>query len=91
MYLQLVLKGIITVAVESLQLLMFIRALLSFLAPDSDGVFASFVYTVTEFVVAPVRIFCDERGWFRNLPIDIPFMITFLMLWLMQLMIDLFG
>ena len=71
-----------------LEIAMFIRAILSWF-PAADGTaFSDLVYTVTEPVIAPIRVLIDRMGWFRSLPIDVSFLIAYLLLFLLQ---GLFG
>ena len=65
---------------------MLIRAILSWFPPADGrgGVIRNFVYTVSEFFVAPVRAFLDRFDWVRRTPIDISFLVTFLLLSFLQ-------
>lgn len=67
-----------------LEIAMFIRAVLSWLPGLEDSSFGDLVYAITEPVIIPIRALCDRFGWFRNFPIDIPFMITYLLLFIAQ-------
>ena len=75
-----VIAATISLALSALQLLMFIRAILSWFPVNEDSVFLRFVYMVTEPVILPVRILLDKFGWFEGMPIDMAFLITFLLL-----------
>ena len=72
--------------IDTVQLLMLIRAILSWFPPADGrgGVIRNFVYTVSEFFVAPVRAFLDRFDWVRRTPIDISFLVTFLLLSFLQ-------
>ena len=63
-----------------LELLMLGRALISWLPLPEDSRVEEFLYSVTEPVIMPVRSLCERFGWFENLPIDMPFFITFILL-----------
>ncbi len=63
-----------------LELLMLGRALISWLPLPEDSPVENFLYSVTEPVIMPVRSLCERFGWFENLPIDMPFFITFILL-----------
>ena len=81
MYLMIyVIAATISLALSALQLLMFIRAILSWFPVNEDSAFLRFVYMVTEPVILPVRILLDRFGWFEGMPIDMAFLITFLLL-----------
>lgn len=87
----LLLKNTIGVSLEIFELLMLARALLNLLAPDSENPLVSFVFTVTEAGISPVRAICDRKKWFQHTPLDMPFFITVILVWGMQLLIELIG
>ncbi len=66
--------------VRILEICMLIRAVLSWFPIRDDNPILSFVHMVTEPIVAPVRALFERMGWFRNLPIDISFFVSFLLL-----------
>mgnify|MGYP000858906007 FL=1 len=67
-----------------LQMLMFLRAALSWLMPDDDNVLSEFVYTATEPIIAPVRGLLEHFEFVRGLPFDLSFFVTFLILVILQ-------
>lgn len=68
-----------------IQFLMLARAIISWLPVDEDNSIVSFLYAVTEPVVAPVRTLIERFGWFEGLPIDMSFMITFMLLSILEM------
>lgn len=68
-----------------IQFLMLARAIISWLPVDEDNPIVSFLYAVTEPVVAPVRTLIERFGWFEGLPIDMSFMITFMLLSILEM------
>ena len=79
-----ILATTVSAALLLLEIAMFLRAILSWI-PGLDGTaFSDFLYTVTETLVAPVRALCDRFEWFRNSPLDVSFMIAYLLLFLLQ-------
>ena len=68
--------------VRAMELLMLIRAVLSWFPPSSgrEGPFRAFVTTTTEFVIAPVRAVLERFEPVRRSPIDISFLVAFLLL-----------
>ncbi len=56
------------------------RAILSWVPLDEDNPIETFLYTVTEPVIAPVRAVLEHFGWFDGLPVDMAFFITFLLI-----------
>ncbi len=65
-----------------IQILMLIRAVVSWL-PGADGLY-DILCAVTEPIIYPVRALCDAVGLSFNLPIDIPFFLTFILLSLIE-------
>ena len=75
----------IVLLLDAVQLMMLIRAILSWFPPNSkENVIRNFVYTVTEFFIAPVRAFLDRFDWVRRTPLDISFLVTYILLSLLS-------
>lgn len=70
--------------IGALQILMFIRAILSWLPIDEDSPIVTFIYNVTETVIFPVRSLLERSEQIASLPIDVSFFVTFLLLSLVQ-------
>jgi uncharacterized protein YggT (Ycf19 family) len=62
---------------------MLIRAVTSWL-PDLDGAWLDIVYLLTEPVVAPVRAFFERFNLFVNTPIDVSFLVSYLLILVAQ-------
>ena len=67
-------------AIGALQLLMLIRAIMSWLPFDDSAPLLRFVYCVTEPVIIPVRSLLDKIGLLSDLPIDLSFLVTYMLL-----------
>ena len=67
---------------------LFLRAILSWIDPDMSFRFSAFLYTVTEPVIQPIRKLCYKMNWFQRTPIDVPFMITMLLVILAQMLLE---
>jgi YggT family protein len=65
------------------QTLMLVRAILSWFPNVNGGKFAYFLYELTEPLVEPVRKLLSKAN-FANSMIDISFLITFLVLFLVR-------
>ena len=61
-----------------MQLCFLVRAILSWFPIRQDNPFLVLVTMVTEPFIIPFRALCDRFGWFRNVPIDIPFLFAFI-------------
>ena len=78
-----ILRNTVRVFLAAIELAMFLRAILSwFFAEDSR--LGNFLYAVTEPVILPVRLLFERLGWFQNLPIDISFFVTFILISLLS-------
>ena len=71
--------------IRFLQLMMLVRAIMSWFPVDDDNVILRFAYAVTEPFIYPVRLLLDRIPALREMPIDISFSVTFLLLFLLQL------
>jgi len=71
-----------------LDLGLFLRAILSWVDPDMSFRFSAFLYTVTEPVIHPIRKLCYKMNWFQRTPIDVPFMITVILVIIAQMMLE---
>lgn len=73
------------------QTMMFLRALLSWIVMDNNSPalekVMNFLYAVTEPLIYPVRVLLDKIPALRSMPIDISFMVTFLLLSMIQTML----
>lgn len=71
---------------EAVQLLMLVRAVMSWFPPADGrgGPIRNFIYALTEIFVMPVRALLDRFEWSRRSPIDISFLVTFLLLSLLS-------
>lgn len=76
---------IASLLITFLQLMMFVRAIMSWFPVDDDNVILRFAYAVTEPFIYPVRLLLDRIPSLREMPIDIAFSVTFLLLFLLQL------
>lgn len=70
----------VSVLLSAVQLLMLIRAIMSWFPVDEDSAFLRFVYTTTEPIILPLRLLFERFGWFEGMPIDMPFFVTFMLL-----------
>jgi YggT family protein len=70
--------------VVALQLFMFVRAILSWVMPEEENMLVRFVNSVTETVIYPVRLLLDHVEAVRNMPFDISFLVTFILLVILQ-------
>lgn len=72
--------GIAQAMLATLEIAMLIRAILSWLPIGDDNVFVRFVTMLTEPIVAPIRALFARMNWFQNIPIDISFLVAYILL-----------
>ena len=56
------------------------RAVLSWFPTDGPTRIGAFLYVVTEPFILPIRNLCHRFGWFQGTPLDMPFLITSLLM-----------
>ncbi len=79
-----VLKYTVTTIIDVLLIAMFIRAITSWFDSTREGGLSMFLLMLTEPVVFPMRALCDRMNWFEGVPIDVPFLLTVLVLSILQ-------
>jgi len=82
-----VLKYTVSTLIDVLLIAMFIRAITSWFDPMREGKLSMFLIMLTEPVIFPIRALCDKMHWFENIPLDIPFLLTVLLLSLVQTLV----
>ena len=76
---------LVSVFLSILQLLMLVRAVISWFPVDEESPAANFVYVMTEPIILPVRMVVERSETVRSMPIDISFFIALLLLSVVQL------
>ncbi len=71
-------KNIVIVFLTAVQFAMLARAILSWF-PNATK-FNDFLYSITEPFIYPVRLLFDKMNWFSGLPIDISFLVTYILI-----------
>ena len=74
-----ILANVAVLLLSGIQLAMLLRAILSWF-PMEPNKFTDFLFGVTEPVIYPVRRLMEKMNWLQGLPIDMSFMITYLLL-----------
>ncbi|MBQ7599411.1 MAG: YggT family protein [Clostridia bacterium] len=70
--------------IDALLVCMVVGAVMSWIMPDEDNKFTRVVYAITDTLTWPVRALFDRFGWFRNSPVDVPFIVTVIILALLS-------
>jgi len=83
-----VVKLTLYVLVSALLLAMTARAVLSWF-PLDDNRFTGFLYVLTEPLIMPFRAIFKKMNWFVDFPLDMPFLVTTLILVLLSVLLEL--
>lgn len=75
-----IIKSTVLLFITALDFAFLMRAILSWFLTEEDNGFLFFLVAVTEPLITPVRALCDLFGWFEDIPLDIPFIITYMLL-----------
>ena len=73
------LQNTVVLILSVFQLAMLIRAIMSWFPGDSNK-FEIFLYAITEPLILPVRKLFARLNGFQELPIDVSFFVTYLLL-----------
>ncbi|MBR3893953.1 MAG: YggT family protein [Clostridia bacterium] len=82
-----VLQRTVDVLISGLQIAMLLRAIFSWFDPMQEGRISTFLLIVTEPVILPIRALCQKMHWFEGLPLDIPFLLTWILLSVLQTLV----
>lgn len=74
-----VIKNIVILLLGAVQLAMLARAILSWF-PMFENKLIDFLYAVTEPFINPIRQLFIKFNWFQGMPIDISFLVTFMLI-----------
>ena len=72
--------SLISLTLSILQLLLMIRAILSWLPFDDSAPFMNFIIVATEPILFPIRQLLEKIRFFSDLPIDLSLFIAYLLL-----------
>ena len=70
----------VLIFIDILSVAMFVRAILSWFTMGEQTRIGAFLYVVTEPIILPIRALCARFGWFQGTPLDMPFLLTMVML-----------
>ena len=59
---------------------MLARMIVNLLFMGEPTRIGSFLYVVTEPFILPIRSLCNRFGWFQGVPLDMPFLLTMVLL-----------
>ncbi len=78
-------KNTVRVLLLVVEILMFCRAIVSWLPVNEDSALVRFLVGTTEIFITPVRVLFDKFGWFEGFPLDMPFFFTFMVIILIRI------
>ena len=78
--------NVVVLLLSAIQLAMLVRAILSWFPIDSNR-FTDFLYGITEPLIYPIRRLFERLNWFQNMPIDMSFMVAYLLIWLLLMLL----
>ena len=81
-----VLVNFVIIFIKIISFAMTIRAILSWIV-DGDGPFIRFLYVLTEPAIMPVRKLLYKMNWLQGSPIDFSYMLTFVVLFVIQIVL----
>ena len=81
-----VVANIVRIILTVLQLAMLLRAILSWFPMEPNG-FTDFLFGITEPLIYPIRALFNRLNWFQNCPIDISFTVTYILLFVIGLLL----
>ncbi len=81
-YLLFVIVRFVQILLYVLDTAMLLRAILSLLLLSDDNPIAVLLYCITEPFIMPLRALFDRFGWFEGSPIDMPFLVTYMIIML---------
>ena len=74
----------VAILLDVLTISMAVRALLSWFDPMQEWKLTGFLHFVTEPVIMPIRALFDRFHWFEGFPLDVPFLVTWILLTLIR-------
>lgn len=83
-----ILTGTVSIYLTVLMLCMFARAISSWFPVNDDSPVIRFLYAITEPVIYPVRAVLGRSELVQSIPIDVPFFVTMIIIYLLYLMLE---
>ncbi len=86
-----IVKKIVYVFFDVLEIALLARAILSWIDQMGELKISQILETVTEPFLFPIRKLCERFHWFENTPIDMPFLLGWLLISLIRTVLVLVG
>ncbi len=75
-----IMARVVALLLTLLEVAMLLRAIFSWIPAVDESAIGDFIYMITEPVIAPIRAIFDRFSWFQNSPIDISFLIGYIVI-----------
>jgi uncharacterized protein YggT (Ycf19 family) len=79
-----VVSATVHLMLSAVMLAMTARAIMSLIPNAQDTKFFAFVYMISEPITVPIRFLFYQLNLFQNTPLDISFLVTYLLLWMID-------
>lgn len=79
-----VIKQVILILLDIFDVAFLVRAILSWIDPMDEFTVSKILYAITEPLIIPIRRLCDRLHLFQGMPLDMPFLLTLLLLVLVR-------
>ena len=86
-YIVYIIETAVLIFLSALEIAFLLRAILSWFMTEEDSKIALFLVAVTEPVIIPVRLLFEKFGWGEGIPIDLPFIVTYLIISLLEMLL----
>ena len=67
---------------------MLLRAIFSWFDQLGESKISMFLYAITEPLILPIRRLCNKMNWFQGTPLDMPFMLTLIVILVLQTLVE---
>lgn len=81
-------KQLIITVIYVLDIALLLRAIFSWFDPMEESKISGFLFMLTEPIILPFRKLCSKMHWFEGVPLDVPFMMSWLALMLIQVLLE---
>ena len=82
-----ILRGTLTAIISLAQLALLLRAIFSWIDVTGESRIAAFLVLLTEPLIFPIRKLFEKFGWFQNVPFDMAFLATVIILALLDVLV----
>jgi uncharacterized protein YggT (Ycf19 family) len=86
-YVVYVIVRIVQVLLYVVDTAMLVRAILSLFMLSDDNPLSMLVFGITEPFIMPIRALFDKLGWFEGVPIDMAFLITYMIIMMASMLL----